>query len=100
VRVVLAVLTCCVGSGIYLTDLTFIEDGNKDMLGSLINFFKRRLIYEVILEVQQYQQQGYNLLEVPQLQDFILSAEVLPQPSFQEVSLRLEPRGAERSDIA
>jgi son of sevenless-like protein len=42
--------------GIYLTDLTFIEDGNKDNneMG-LINFTKRKQIAAVIREIQQYQ---------------------------------------------
>merc|ERR1712146_168540 len=30
--------------GVYLTDLTFIEDGNANELGELINFSKRRKI--------------------------------------------------------
>jgi len=38
----------------YLTDLTFIEDGNPNNIGGgLINFFKRRQISAVIQEIQQ-----------------------------------------------
>ncbi len=33
--------------GVYLTDLTFIEDGNKDFSNGLINFDKRRKISAV-----------------------------------------------------
>jgi hypothetical protein len=46
--------------GIYLTDLTFIEDGNPDYISSLINFKKRELVYDVIREIEQYQQKGYD----------------------------------------
>ena len=42
-------------SGMYLTDLTFIEDGNPDKVGHMINFVKRRLYANVIREIQQYQ---------------------------------------------
>ncbi len=45
--------------GVYLTDLTFIEDANPDYLDEaklIINFDKRRMVAQVILEIQQYQQ--------------------------------------------
>jgi son of sevenless-like protein len=40
--------------GVYLTDLTFLEDGNPDMAenGTLINFDKRRRIATVINEIK------------------------------------------------
>jgi hypothetical protein len=43
------------GRGVYLTDLTFIEDGNPDYINELINFSKRSLIYTVIAKIQQFQ---------------------------------------------
>ncbi|EGG23398.1 leucine-rich repeat-containing protein [Cavenderia fasciculata] len=49
--------------GVYLTDLTFIEDGMKNTLNGrdeLINFEKRRKISVVIREIKQYQQSPYN----------------------------------------
>jgi son of sevenless-like protein len=39
----------------YLTDLTFLEEGNPDKIGELINFDKRRRVAAVIKEIQQYQ---------------------------------------------
>lgn len=42
----------------YLSDLTFIDEGNPDYLHSsktLINFTKRELIYNVLSEIQQFQ---------------------------------------------
>jgi len=47
--------------GIYLKDLTFIEDGNKDILDGLINFRKMELVYNVIAEVQQNQSTDYDI---------------------------------------
>lgn len=48
--------------GMYLTDLIYIEEGNKDFVPgtSLINFHKRRLMAHVITEIQQYQQLQYS----------------------------------------
>jgi len=42
--------------GVYLTDLTFIEDGNSNYLESgLINFSKRRRLARVLKDIQQHQ---------------------------------------------
>ncbi|EFA85873.1 Ras guanine nucleotide exchange factor [Heterostelium album PN500] len=49
--------------GVYLTDLTFIEDGTKNTLNNcddIINFEKRRRISVVIREIKQYQQTPYH----------------------------------------
>jgi hypothetical protein len=42
-------------SGVYLSDLTFMEDGNAETLEGLININKRRMVYNIIESVQQYQ---------------------------------------------
>lgn len=60
----------------YLSDFTFIEDGNADELeGGLINFDKRRFLAHAIQEIQQFQQTPYCLTEVPLIRDFLLSAQ-------------------------
>ncbi|KCV69599.1 hypothetical protein H696_04019 [Fonticula alba] len=50
--------------GVYQSDLTFIEDGNPDLIPgtALVNFSKRRRLAQVIWEIQTYQQQvgGYE----------------------------------------
>ncbi|KAI2626682.1 ras GEF [Hypoxylon sp. NC1633] len=61
--------------GVYLTDLTFIEDGIPSIIKktNLINFAKRAKTAEVIQDIQQYQNVPYSLQPVPELQDYILS---------------------------
>jgi len=55
--------------GMYLTDLIFTDEGNKDMLNGLINFAKYRQISNTIKSIKQYQLKGYeNLQKVPELQ--------------------------------
>jgi len=50
--------------GIYQSDLTFIEEGNPDKLqNGYINFFKRRLMAEVMKEVTTYKNEVYNFIE-------------------------------------
>jgi hypothetical protein len=57
---------------VYLTDLTFIDDGNPDFIAGLINFTKRKLVYTVVEKVKQYQQSAYNLQPVYQIASMFL----------------------------
>ncbi|CAB4419423.1 unnamed protein product [Rhizophagus irregularis] len=82
--------------GLYLTDLTFIEDGNPDFLKSsnkLINFSKRMKTADVIREIKQYQNVPYNLSSVQEIQMFIdfHLKESKDVKDLYEQSLALEP---------
>ena len=66
-------------SGVYQSDLVFTDEGNKDTINGLINFAKRRLTYNIILEIQQYQKIGYPFLPVEQIQRVLLqTSPILP----------------------
>eukprot|EP01102_Stenamoeba_stenopodia_P014624 TRINITY_DN4881_c0_g1_i2.p1 TRINITY_DN4881_c0_g1~~TRINITY_DN4881_c0_g1_i2.p1 ORF type:complete len:1169 (+),score=349.70 TRINITY_DN4881_c0_g1_i2:173-3679(+) len=79
--------------GVYLTDLTFIEDGNPDLLaGGLINFVKRRKLCTVIREIQQYQQTPYCLEPVAFIQDFLLNADSRDEEECYKISLSREQK--------
>jgi len=55
--------------GMYLSDLLFADEGNKDTLNGLINFAKYRQISNTIKQIKQYQLKGYeNLQKVSDLQ--------------------------------
>ncbi|KAG0786214.1 hypothetical protein G6F62_008052 [Rhizopus arrhizus] len=83
--------------GIYLQDLTFIEDGNANFLkgsSQLINFAKRTKTAEVILDLQQYQSTHYLLTVVPDIQEFIKThlQSSRDEEELYNLSLKLEPR--------
>lgn len=79
--------------GVYLTDLTFLEDGNPDNVAELINFDKRRRVAAVIKEIKQYQQEPYCLHVVPIIRGFLLaSGEYVDENSCYTLSLAVEPR--------
>jgi len=65
-----AKLPCIPFLGLYLTDLTFIEDGNKDFLGNgdFINFDKRLKFSKVVLELHQFQKKPFVFQPIKQLQ--------------------------------
>ena len=57
--------------GLFLKDLTFIEDGNATILeNGLINMEKCTMVSNIIQSIQQYQELGYHLHyeTVPELQ--------------------------------
>ncbi|KAI9101897.1 ras guanine nucleotide exchange factor domain-containing protein [Phlyctochytrium arcticum] len=91
--------------GVYLTDLTFTEDGNPSTRpspsGPLINFDKYIKITRIIQEVQRFQF-PYALSEVAEIRDWIVKEfEVASNKSANElynVSLILEPRDNETDD--
>ena len=84
--------------GLYLTDLTFIEDGNKDFLESkehpdqIINFVKCQQLSFVIQDIQQYQQRMYYFQEVPAIQEYFRNYVPLSDDNLYALSLKLEPR--------
>ena len=89
--------------GVYLTDLTFIEDGIPSHTPSdLINFNKRTKTAEVIRDIQQYQNVPYLLQPVSELQDFILShmQSASDVHEMYERSLEVEPRERDDEKIA
>jgi len=48
-------------AGMYLTDLTFLEEGMPNFVNGMVNFVKRQRVSAVIREIQQFQQAPYLL---------------------------------------
>ncbi|KAF2104922.1 ras GEF [Rhizodiscina lignyota] len=90
--------------GVYLTDLTFIEDGIPSIIKktNLINFAKRAKTADVISGIQQYQKVPYPLQPVPELQEYILNnmRTAGDVHEMYEMSLQVEPREREDEKIA
>ncbi|KAJ6240661.1 ras guanine nucleotide exchange factor i-related [Anaeramoeba flamelloides] len=85
--------------GVYLTDLTFIEDGNPNKIDGLINFSKRKLVYAVIEEIQRYQSKPYSFQPVHQIQTRLEKLSFDDQSTLYKKSLQYEPRKSKREDI-
>lgn len=78
--------------GLYLTDLTFIEDGNPKMINNKFNFMKCRKFSMVIRDLQTYQQTPYNFIEVKELREQLLNLKILDEVEMYDLSLIREPR--------
>ena len=86
--------------GVYCSDLTFIDDGNPDVVsGHLINFYKRTLMFKIIKQIEVYQQIPYNLTPVPEIQDWLKSCPILEEEPLFDQSLLIEPRNAKKTDL-
>ncbi|KAH8114602.1 ras GEF [Phellopilus nigrolimitatus] len=93
--------------GVYLTTLTFINDGSKDFLpGNLVNFGKRQRAAEVIREIQHWQSKDFNLAPLPPILAFVEEAlssfndSVDWGEQFWNLSLEREPREREDEKMA
>ena len=79
--------------GLYLQDLTFIEDGNQLFLeNGWVNFVKCRMISAQIQEMILYQKTPYNLTSHGAIQSFIRQAPTMTEDDQFQASLQCEPR--------
>ncbi|KAJ3449290.1 ras guanine nucleotide exchange factor a [Anaeramoeba flamelloides] len=79
--------------GIFLTDITFISSGSPSTINGLINFSKRKLLYNVVSKIQDYQRVRFKFHYVHQIQ--VLLRKDLPYKNDKELykdSLKREPR--------
>lgn len=85
--------------GVYLTDLTFIEDGNSDYLkvkcdrDNIINFDKLRKVAAVIKDIDIYKQTPYNFNSVDAIQNFLANLKPLDDDELYKISRTVEPPG-------
>lgn len=82
--------------GMYLTDLSFIEEGTPNITDDgLVNFCKMRMISHVIREIQLYQQTSYRIEHHRRVTSYLLdTSRLLDDETTYRLSLELEPRQA------
>ncbi|KAJ5931376.1 hypothetical protein N7516_005865 [Penicillium verrucosum] len=91
-----AMAPCVPFLGLFLKDLTFIEDGNPATTPEgLINFHKYTMLASTIHEIQRLKEAPYALRPVPELQEY-LATQLQSAVDLQDMwdkSCELEPRG-------
>ncbi|XP_054160727.1 ras-specific guanine nucleotide-releasing factor 1-like [Oppia nitens] len=80
--------------GMYLTDLSFIEEGTPNFTEEgLLNFSKMRMIAHVIREIRHFQQTPYKIEHNPKVTNYLLdTSRHLFDEELYQLSLCLEPR--------
>jgi len=84
--------------GTYLSDLTFIDDGNPDYTKkNLINFQKRELVYSVISDIERCKQTSYTFPRVEPIYTLLVELPTCTDKDLYQLSLAYEPRAAPSS---
>lgn len=88
--------------GMYLTDLSFIEEGTPDYTEeNLINFSKMRMIAHVIREIRLFQQTPYRIEHHPRVTNYLLDpARLLDDDQTYKYSLEIEPKQSRLSTVS
>ncbi|XP_008204830.2 ras-specific guanine nucleotide-releasing factor 2 isoform X1 [Nasonia vitripennis] len=88
--------------GLYLTDLSFIEEGTPNFTDDgLLNFSKMRMIAHVIREIRHFQQTPYKIELITKVTNYLLdSSLLLEEEDLYRMSLEIEPRTSRLSSAA
>ncbi|KAK4871680.1 hypothetical protein RN001_015804 [Aquatica leii] len=80
--------------GLYLTDLSFIEEGTANFTpDGLLNFAKMRMIAHVIREIRHFQQTPYKIDLIRKVANYLLDTSLLiDEEELYSLSLQIEPR--------
>jgi len=80
--------------GMYLSDLTFIEEGTPNFTPEgLLNFAKMRMIAHVIREIRHFQQTPYKIEHCPKAANYLRDPTLLlNDDELYKLSLMIEPK--------
>ena len=84
--------------GYILSDLTFTDE-NPDKIMGMINFNKRVMVYRIINGILSRQTTPYNFQPVQQIVRILRRVPLKPENELYDLSLKHEPRGAQRNQI-
>ena len=57
--------------GVYLTDLTFIEEKTDRLVNGMVNYEKLVLVHKVLSDIQRHQGMPYNFEPIECIQEFL-----------------------------
>ncbi|OWF45269.1 Ras-specific guanine nucleotide-releasing factor 1 [Mizuhopecten yessoensis] len=88
--------------GMYLTDLSFIEEGTPDNTDEgLVNFSKMRMIAHVIREIRLFQQTPYRIEHHVRITNYLLDPNrLLGDDRTYKASLEIEPKQSRLSTVS
>lgn len=93
-----ATTPCIPYLGYVLSDLTFTDE-NPDKIQGMINFNKRVMVYRIINGILSRQTTPFNFQPVQQIVRILRKVPLKSENELYDLSLKHEPRGAQRNTI-
>jgi len=79
--------------GVFLQDITFIDDGNPSYIGEeLLNWEKFQRFSNCLSDMQKFLYVKFDFKPVPEIQDCIKCIKVFDDKEVYQISLAVEPR--------
>ena len=78
--------------GVYLTQLTFFYDGNKDYIDGLVNFQKCAGIYQLVTKILSFQMKEFTYPVIDQVQEKLKDLRPWDSATLSERSMLIEPK--------
>ncbi|EAY03863.1 RasGEF domain containing protein [Trichomonas vaginalis G3] len=78
--------------GVYLTQLTFFYDGNKDYQDGLVNFQKCAGIYTLVTKILSFQTKEFTYSKIDQVQKKLAELPLWDSAFLSERSMQIEPK--------
>jgi hypothetical protein len=81
--------------GLYLTDLTFVDEAGKANQVSNSNqiaFYKYYKVAAILQQIAKFQQSEYNIIPLPQIQDYLSNLVVMNPDTMYQISLLQEQK--------
>jgi hypothetical protein len=92
---------CIPYPGLILSDLIFVDEGNKSIVEEKTNFLKCRKIAKSLSELLKYQVLPFNFHPIKELQEIIFNCtnHSFTDPQLYQKSLELEPRESNVTEV-
>jgi len=74
---------------LYLTDLTFVNDGNSDYSNGLWNILKRKKQYEILQNFVKFKEREFVFFPITTLQNYIMSIQPLSEDERYSLAIAL-----------
>lgn len=88
---------------LFLSDLTFMDEGNPDLINvddnQLINFPKHEMLFRTIKNLEKYQQSKYDIQPKEPFYTMLYQMPGLDEKELYNLSLEREPRNIELRDL-
>ena len=85
--------------GVYLTQLTFFYDGNKDYIDGLVNYSKCAGIYQLVNKILSFQMKQFNFPVIDQVHKKIADLRPWDSATLSAQSMIIEPKDMTIEDL-